>query len=132
MRLLELVFWAAASLIAYTYVGYGVVITALARVRPRPHRRDAEVHPRVDLIIAAFNEESVIRQKIRNSLAQTYPSQQLDIVVVSDGSTDRTAAIVEEFANRGVLSLHQPERAGKAAAVNRAVNLTDGDVLVFS
>jgi len=131
IRPVKIAFWFSALVTAYAYVGYGVVISALGRLRPRPHRR-AAIRPRVTLIIAAYNEEAVIREKIANSLAQTYPSELLDTVVVSDGSTDSTPAIVEEYQAEGVVSLFQPARLGKAAAVQRAVQETEGEILVFS
>lgn len=131
MSPVEVVFWLGMILAAYTYVGYGLVITALAAVRPRPHRR-AAISARVSLIIAAYNEEQVIREKIINSLCQTYPRELLEIVVVSDGSTDETAAMVQEYQDEGVVSLHHPARIGKAAAVMRAVENSEGEILVFS
>lgn len=131
MTFLELAFWLAAVVVVYTYAGYGLVVTALAAVRPKPHRKEP-LRAKVSLIIAAYNEEQVIREKIVNSLCQTYPSDLLEIIVVSDGSTDATAAIVQEYWDQGVMSLHQPTRMGKAAAVERAVENSKGDILVFS
>ncbi len=131
MNLLHLVFWLSVLVVIYSYVGYGVVIYALARIRPRPHIR-GPVRPKVSLIIAAYNEEQVIREKIVNSLCQTYPSELLEIIVVSDGSTDDTPDIVREYRYQGVVSLHQPRRMGKTAAVQRAVEQAEGEVLVFS
>jgi cellulose synthase/poly-beta-1,6-N-acetylglucosamine synthase-like glycosyltransferase len=131
VSILKLVFWLSAAVVAYTYVGYGVVISILAAFRPRPHRQ-APIRPRVSLIIAAYNEEAVIREKILNSLDQTYPRELLEIVVASDGSTDATPEIVREYADQGVVSLHTPARDGKAAAVQRAVEHAHGEILVFS
>lgn len=131
MSLLEIVFWFSALVAAYTYAGYGLVISALAALRPRPHSR-GPIRPTVALIIAAHNEEAVIREKILNSLSQTYPRELLQVVVVSDGSTDNTPAIVQEYGHAGVVSLHQPARMGKAAAMERAVENTQSDILVFS
>jgi poly-beta-1,6-N-acetyl-D-glucosamine synthase len=131
MSLVKVLFWLSAAVVAYTYLGYGLVISVLAAVRPRPHRQ-AAIRPRVSLIIAAYNEDAVIRDKILNSLGQTYPSDLLEIIVASDGSTDSTPAIVREYADRGVVSLHTPARDGKAAAVQRAVEHARGEILVFS
>ena len=124
-------FWISGLVTAYAYLGYGFVISALAALRSRPHRR-APIRPRVSLIIAAYNEEEIIREKLLNSLAQTYPRDLLEIVVVSDGSTDRTPHIVAQFQDAGVVSLFEPARLGKAAAVERAVALSSGEILVFS
>jgi poly-beta-1,6-N-acetyl-D-glucosamine synthase len=131
VRLIELLFWAAALTVGYSYVGYGLVITVLAHLRPRPHHK-ARIPATVSLIIAAYNEEQVIGEKIVNSLCQTYPRELLEIAVVSDGSTDATPDIVHEFAREGVISLYQPLRRGKAAAMQRAVEETSGEILLFS
>ncbi|TAK35859.1 MAG: glycosyltransferase family 2 protein [Chloroflexota bacterium] len=131
MSVLEMAFWLSALVAAYAYVGYGIVISALAAMRPRPHLRGA-IRPSVALIIAAHNEEAVIREKIVNSLRQTYPRERLEIVVVSDGSTDATPAIVQEYQHEGVVSLYQPARMGKAAAMQRAAENTRSEILVFS
>jgi len=88
--------------------------------------------PSVSLIIAAYNEERVIEEKIRNSLALDYVPEKLEIIVVSDGSNDDTPDIVRRYSSEGVVSLHRPERRGKTAALNRAVSFARGEVLVFS
>jgi poly-beta-1,6-N-acetyl-D-glucosamine synthase len=109
---LDILFWVAALICVYAYVGYGVVITLLARLRPRPVRSDDRATPTVSLIICAYNEEQVIEEKLANSFALDYPAEKLEIIVVSDGSTDRTAEIVAGYADRGVVGLHLPERRG--------------------
>jgi cellulose synthase/poly-beta-1,6-N-acetylglucosamine synthase-like glycosyltransferase len=84
------------------------------------------------LIIPAFNEEAVIAEKLENTFGLDYPPERREILVVADGSTDRTAEIVEGYASRGVRLLFQPQRQGKIAAMNRAVLHVCGDILVFS
>jgi cellulose synthase/poly-beta-1,6-N-acetylglucosamine synthase-like glycosyltransferase len=132
----EVVFWLAVAVCVYAYLGYGLVITLLARLRPRPVRSDDAYRPTVSLIICAYNEEKVIAEKLENSLALAYPADRLEILVVSDGSTDGTARLVEAYGARltapRIVSLHQPERRGKPAAANRAASLASGDILVFS
>jgi cellulose synthase/poly-beta-1,6-N-acetylglucosamine synthase-like glycosyltransferase len=83
-------------------------------------------------VIAGYNEERVIGGKIANSLALDYPRERLEIIVVSDGSADRTPDIVASFAEQGVLGLHDPPRRGKSAALNRGVARASGDMVVFS
>jgi cellulose synthase/poly-beta-1,6-N-acetylglucosamine synthase-like glycosyltransferase len=104
----------------------------LARFRARPTRADEAYRPLVTLLIAACNEERTIRRKLLNSLQLDYPRPLLDIVVVADGSNDGTAAIVTEYADRGVRLLHQPERRGKSAALDRALRECRGEIVVFS
>jgi len=114
------------------YLIFPLVICALAGLRSKPQAKSDGYEPSVTLIIAAYNEEKVIAEKLHNSLALDYPSQKLTIIVVSDGSTDSTARITESFSHAGVVSVHSPQRRGKTAALNRAVNRAQGEVLVFS
>ncbi len=93
---------------------------------------DPNPWPRVSLIISAFNEERVIREKLQNSLALDYPADRLQILVATDGSTDRTDAIVSEFADRGVVLVKSPVNRGKTVALERAVPAATHPILVFS
>ena len=125
-------FWASLGGLAWTHVGYPVAMGVLARTRPRPVHK-AEQTPSVALVVSAHNEEAVIRRRIENALALDYPSDALQIVVASDGSTDLTDAIVGEIAaeNHRVRLLQGP-REGKVAAQHRSVNETSSDVLAFT
>ena len=94
--------------------------------------QDSNYTPSVTLLISAYNESSIIKKKIENSLALKYPSKKLDIVVVSDGSTDDTEKIVNEFDNKNV-SLHKiSKRVGKTEAQNRGVKISSAEIIVFS
>jgi cellulose synthase/poly-beta-1,6-N-acetylglucosamine synthase-like glycosyltransferase len=125
------VFWAAIGMVVYVYAGYPCLIFLLAWLRPRPVRRGAEL-PTVSFIIAAYNEEAAIADKLRNTLAFDYPADKLEIIVASDGSTDRTDEIVRtQFADR-VRLLHVPARVGKTTTQNRAVEVATGEILAFS
>jgi cellulose synthase/poly-beta-1,6-N-acetylglucosamine synthase-like glycosyltransferase len=118
-------------LISYVYLGYPALLWLLTRWRVRiTARRD--ISPSVTLIISAFNEQSVIGGKIENSLALDYPMDQLQILVVSDASSDGTDSIVTSFSSHGVDLLHMPERKGKTAGLNVAVREARGDIIVFS
>jgi hypothetical protein len=124
------VFWTALGVVAYVYVGYPVLLFLLSRVWSRPVRK-AAITPRVTMVVAAYNEEAVIAAKLDNSLAQDYPREQLEVMVASDGSTDRTNAIVAEgYAGR--VRLLALERGGKTVAQNRAVAEATGEIIVFS
>lgn len=125
-------FFIAAFLVALHYVLYPAAVRLWARARPRPTSVRDDYLPSVTLAIAAYNEERVIAQKLENSLALDYPRDRFEIIVVSDGANDRTPEIVAQYAGRGVVSLHRPERGGKTAALNRAVTAARGEILVFS
>lgn len=125
------VFWSSAAALFYTYVGYPALVWALSRVRPRPVRR-AACEPSVSVVITAYNEERDLASKLENTLALEYPSEKLEIIVASDCSGDRTDEIARSFAARGVRLHRQPERLGKTAAQNAAVELARGEVILFS
>ncbi len=126
-----LLFFTSAFLVAWTYLGYPLFIAILARLRPRPHRREP-ILPTITLIVPAYNEEAIIAAKLDNLLALDYPPERRQIIIVADGSTDATVDIVRRYADRGVQLLFQPERRGKIAAMNRAVPHATGEILVFS
>lgn len=129
--MIGVIFWIAAGMVLYTYAGYPLLIAALSRLR-RPPADHAGYLPPLTLIIAAYNEEAVIGAKLEQSLALDYPADRLQVIVAADGSDDRTVEIASGFTDRGVLVLHRPERAGKLAAITRAVAAATGEVIVFS
>jgi cellulose synthase/poly-beta-1,6-N-acetylglucosamine synthase-like glycosyltransferase len=131
MLFLEALFWTAAGLLVFVYAGYPALVASIARVRPNPPR-PAEITPAVTIVIAAYNEARVIAATLRNKLQLDYPKDRLQIVVVSDGSTDGTDDIVQGFVDRGIQYLRQEPRNGKTAALNRAVELATGEIVVFS
>jgi poly-beta-1,6-N-acetyl-D-glucosamine synthase len=127
----EILFWFSLVMILYTYFGYPLLITLMPARKTAPPKENRHPSP-VTLLIAAFNEKDVIEEKIRNSLATEYPAGKLQILIVTDGSSDETPQIVESYYNAGVELLHQPERHGKMAAINRAMPHVRGDIIVFS
>ncbi|MBJ6801437.1 glycosyltransferase family 2 protein [Geomonas propionica] len=118
-------------LVFFAYFGYPLSLYLISRFKVREVRR-APCTPRVTFIITAFNEEKRIRQKLENTLALTYAPELIQIIVASDGSTDRTNEIVREFAANGVRLLEVKDRGGKENAQKEAVAAADGDILVFS
>jgi cellulose synthase/poly-beta-1,6-N-acetylglucosamine synthase-like glycosyltransferase len=126
----EWAFWLSVTLLVYAYGGFVAVIAAVGLIR-RQHVKTAPVTPAVSLIIAAYNEEAVIAERLENALAMDYPKDRLEILVACDGCSDATAAIVEGYADRGVRLLRLP-RAGKIHALDAAVREATGDVLAFS
>ena len=131
MHLLSILTWSAVAAVVHVYVGYPALLALLARLHRRPVRR-REITPSVSLVVAAYQEEQVIQDKLENCLQLDYPRERLEIVVVTDGSSDSTPQIVGSYADRGFKLLHQPERRGKSAAINRAVAEVRGEILVFS
>ncbi len=107
--------------IAYVYAGYPFVLWFLGVVSRKRLRRDDSYYPSVVLLIAAHNEERIIREKIENSLALDYPAERFRIIVASDGSTDATNDIVREYEQRGVILKAFDRREGKSATLNKAV-----------
>ena len=125
-------FWGSLAALAWTHAGYPAAVGALARLRPRPVRK-RDVTPSVSLVVSAHDEEAVIRRRVENALALDYPSDLLEVVVASDGSTDGTDAIVEELAAAdGRVRLLRCPREGKVAAQHRSVRETTSDVLAFT
>lgn len=129
--MIGLLFWLSVGLIAYVYIGYPLLLLLLAKLRPKTAYPSAEA-PAVTLLIAAYNEESCIAQKLENTLSLDYPANKLQILVAADGSNDRTLEIVQTYAPRGVELSYQPQREGKMAAINRAMQAVRGEVVVFS
>lgn len=126
------VFWLAASWIGYSYLGYPVWLWLRSRWSPRPVRRSPGT-PSVSAVMVVRNEESVIARKLENLLTLDYPQEKLDVVVICDGSNDRTAAILAEFApNPRVRIAMKQVSQGKAAGLNDAIGLAHGEVLLFT
>lgn len=124
-------FWLFISTVLYTYFGYPALLTLLARTRPKP-KPYPQLTPTVTLLIAAYNEEAVIAQKVENSLALDYPAEKLQILVANDGSNDKTAHIVRQYASRGIELNSYSIRQGKIAAINQAMPLARGEIVVLT
>ncbi len=129
--MLAFLFGFSVFFVAYTYLGYPLLIALAARfIHKRAPTPVSDL--RVTLLITAYNEENVIGKKIENSLSLDYPADKLQIIVAADGSTDQTPEIVKQFKDRGVVLAFTPQRDGKMAAINRAIPLAQGDIIVFS
>lgn len=129
MLAIKALFWLSLGALLWTHVLYPLGAAALARVRTR--RVNAlPIEPSVTVIVAAYNEESVIERRLENLLALDYPADKLELVVTSDASTDRTHALVDRFGDRVRLIVNP--RGGKVAAQNRAVRETTSDVVAFT
>ena len=133
---MEAVFWISLLLIFYTYIGYGLVLYAcvavkrkIARKQRHPVATEAQL-PSCTVVVAAYNEASIIREKIANTLALNYPKGKIHYLFVTDGSTDQTPGLVSGYPT--VKHLHSPERKGKIAAIHRAMDQVHTDVVVFT
>lgn len=118
-------------LILYPYVVYPLVLAALGRLRRQP-LQNGDSTPMMTFIISAYNEKDVIAEKLKNTLALAYPREKRQVIVVSDHSDDGTDDIVRQFADKGVELLALPQRRGKTAGLNEAVQRAKGEILVFS
>jgi len=127
----ESIFFFSLSMIFYVYLGYPICAWLLSRLLGRSVNKTAS-EPRVSILIAAFNEEEHIGQTIANKLQLDYPKDKLQIIVVSDDSTDGTDEVVKSFSKENVTLLRQEPRAGKTSALNLAISHANGDILVFS
>ncbi len=125
------IFWFSVFSVFYTYFGYPFLVWLFASLRPKPDPYPSYT-PKTTLLIAAYNEEDVIEDKIRNCLELDYPTNQIEVLVVTDGSDDRTPEIVQSFSKENVICMHNPKRQGKMAAINRAMPFAQGEVIVFS
>jgi cellulose synthase/poly-beta-1,6-N-acetylglucosamine synthase-like glycosyltransferase len=126
---MALLFWIVLAICVYTYAGYPVLVFIAGIVRARAIGK-APFEPTVSILIAAHNEAAHIAATLENKLALHYPSGKLQIIVVSDGSTDGTDRVASAYP--GITVLRQEPRRGKTAALNLAVGHATGEVLVFA
>jgi cellulose synthase/poly-beta-1,6-N-acetylglucosamine synthase-like glycosyltransferase len=126
----KITFWFSVVFIFYVYVGYPMLLYLSAKLMRRSVRKQP-IAPNVTAIIAAYNEEHVIGERIENLLLSDYPKERLQIVIASDGSTDETLTIAQQYESEGLAALSLPRR-GKSYAIKEAVMRARGDILVFS
>lgn len=127
---LEVFYWICLAVVLYTYVGYGLLVWLINKIRGAKEKAaPAGFTPPVALVIAAYNEEDYIEDKIKNTLELAYPEGQLHVYFITDGSNDRTPDIVAKYPQ--VTLMHQPERRGKAAAMNRAMEKVTEPYVIF-
>ncbi|KAA0993771.1 glycosyltransferase family 2 protein [Dyadobacter aurulentus] len=132
---MEILFWLSLIVVFYTFLGYGIVLYVLVRIRrifkgKRVEPRIDQEMPSLTLIIAAYNEESIIEEKIANTLQLKYPAGKLSVVFVTDGSTDRTPELVSAWP--GIKLMHTPMRSGKILAMHRAMKEITSEISVFT
>jgi len=128
----ETVFWICLVIILYTYAGYPLLVQALVLIKRlfSKNRNHNNIYVPVTLIVAAYNEEDIIEQKISNCLALDYPREFITFIFITDGSNDNAPAIIKKYP--GIIHLHKNKRRGKLAAINRAMRFVETDIVIFS
>jgi biofilm PGA synthesis N-glycosyltransferase PgaC len=136
LTMMEFLFWLSLVVVFYTYVGYGLALLALVRLRRLVYGKRAVApvpvggYPTLTLVVAAYNEEACMESKIQNTLALDYPAGLLTLLFVTDGSTDGTPDVVRRYP--GIKLLHSSERRGKIHAIHRAMHVVTTEVVVFT
>ena len=129
----ETVFWICLFIVFYTYAGYPLLLLVLVFIKKIlvPQRTSPDnIYMPVTLVVAAYNEEEIIEEKIKNSFELDYPPEMIRFIFISDGSDDNTASLIKKYPS--ILHLHEPERKGKLAAMNRAMQFVKTGYVVFS
>ena len=135
METLEIIFWILLFIIVYTYVGYGILLYAIIKIRRilnigQKKALDTTYEPEVTLFIAAYNEKDYVEAKMKNSLALEYPKDKLNIIWVTDGSDDGTPDLLKGYPNTKVY--HLDARNGKIGAMNRGMEFVKTPIVIFS
>ena len=131
MVCLQFLFLFSIAMMFYVYAGYPGLVLLIGVFKNKKISK-FYFEPFVTIVIPAYNEEKSIESTIRNKLELNFPSEKIEIIVVSDGSTDRTEEIVKRFEANGVRLVQQGPRAGKTSALNLAVPMARGEIVVFS
>ena len=126
----KITFWFSLAAVFYVYAGYPLLLVIWRALAGRAVAK-APLQPFVTLILIARNERAAIAEKVENCLQQEYPRELVQFIVSLDGPTDGTEAVVADYLDRGVTLLHCPEHQGKAAAINRALRIARGEIVVF-
>ena len=131
MLYIKIIFFFSGVILIHSYGGYAILASLLINFRKKTKAFYIDEEERtVTLLIAAYNEQDFIEEKIKNSLALSYPKDKLSILIVTDGSTDRTTEIVEQY--KEVKLFHENSRNGKVAAIDRVMQFVTTDIVVFS
>lgn len=136
MAYLEIIFWTLLFIVFYAYLGYGIVLFILVRLKRLFCRKkkdlDDSYEPDVTLFVAAYNEKDYVDAKVANSLEMEYPKEKIHQVWVTDGSDDGTPDILKKYKDQGVEVYHEDARGGKIGAMNRGVNFVKTPIIIFS
>ena len=131
---MKLTFWVSLFLIFYTYLGYGIVLFFMIKIKRifkgKPQLPSYDNLPSLTVIVAAYNEQDFIEQKIKNTLSLEYPADKIEYIFVTDGSSDNTPEIVGKYPQ--IKLLHSHERRGKIAAMHRTMHEVTTEIVVFT
>lgn len=134
METYEILFWTSLLVVFYTYIGYGICLIALVKIKEfflkRSTGSSTPIEPAVTMFVAAYNEEDFIEQKIQNMFALDYPKEKLEILFVTDGSTDGSVSLLKKYDE--VKVLHEDKRGGKIGAINRGMKEVSNPIVIFS
>jgi cellulose synthase/poly-beta-1,6-N-acetylglucosamine synthase-like glycosyltransferase len=135
MQTLQIIFWILLGIVFYTYLGYGIVLFLMIRIKRIFTKKKLVVLtnnelPDVTLLIAAYNEQDYVKAKVENTLQLNYPAEKLHQIWVTDGSNDETPERLKAYSMIEVL--HRPERSGKIAAMNRGIKFVKTPIVIFS
>lgn len=128
--IVQVIFGLAIALVLYPYALYPALLWLVTRFVAEKEPSLAEFNPSITVIIPAFNEAAFLRKKVENTRAQNYPSDKLEIIIVTDGSTDESPDIATD--EIGANAMHEPERKGKMNAMQRAAKIAKHDIIVFT
>ncbi len=133
--LITIIFYISIFLVFYTYIGYGLLIYLILIIKRRfKQNKETEdidnIIPEVTLFIAAYNEDYVVEEKMKNCYEIDYPKDKLKILWITDGSNDKTNELLKQYEN--ITLLFQPERKGKTAAINRGMKFVNTPITVFT
>lgn len=135
MKTVELIFWLSLAIAFYTYIGYGIILYFFVKikekqVKPIETKVTPEFYPEVTLLVAAYNEENIVHDKMTNTLNLDYPKDKLKVIWVTDGSSDGTNIELSKYDS--VKVLYEPKRNGKSAALNRGISHVVTPLVVFT
>ncbi|MCK4965976.1 glycosyltransferase, partial [bacterium] len=130
--MMEYIFWTILFLIVYSLFGYLTVIFLLSKIVRKRRIFDDRFIPSVSMLISAYNEDTVIAQKIENFIRMDYPEDKLQILIGSDGSTDATNEILKKFENDRIRIFLYSGRKGKTAVLNNLIREAPGEIILFS
>jgi cellulose synthase/poly-beta-1,6-N-acetylglucosamine synthase-like glycosyltransferase len=136
MNYIEIAFWVLLFIVFYAYLGYGILLYFLVKIKRIVCRKKKEINdnyePEVTLFVAAYNEKDYVDAKIKNSFEMLYPKEKIKQVWVTDGSNDGTPDILRKYKDQGVEVYHEDARGGKIGAMNRGVKFVKSPIVIFS